>query len=166
MSIQLSESVRAKIDHWLLRYPPDQKRSGVLQALHFVQDEHEGSLTVELMEAVANYLGLPYIAVFEVATFYSMYNLKPVGKHVIDVCTNISCMLSHSEEMLDHFKKRLNINVNETTADGLFTLREVECLAACAAAPMCQIGKKYYENLTPEKIDDIIKNLGGQISGE
>ena len=155
----LSAHARAEIDRWLKRYPNDQKRSGVMQALMIVQAENGGSLTESLMNAVAEYLGMPAIAVYEVATFYTMYHLKPVGRHVIDVCTNISCMLNGSQKIVDHLQKRLDIRCNETTADGKFTLRSVECLAACAAAPMCQIGKKYYENLTPEKMDEILKAL-------
>lgn len=155
----LSAKIRVEIDRWIQRYPADQKRSGVMQALTMVQEENGGSLTVPLMDAVADYLGMSKIAVYEVATFYSMYNLKPVGRHVINVCTNISCMLRGSEEVVDHLKKRLNVDLNGTTNDGKFTLRQVECLAACAAAPMFQIGKKYYENLTPEKIDDILAKL-------
>lgn len=157
--IQLSESTRAKIDHWVQRYPEDQKRSAVMEALRLVQEENNNSLTPELMDAVADYLGMPHIAVYEVASFYSLYNLKPVGKHTISVCTNISCMLSDSEKIVNHLKKRLCIKANETTADGKFTLREVECLAACASAPMFQIGKKYYEHLTPEKVDAILDEL-------
>jgi len=152
----LSPAVCAHIDKWILRYPPEQKRSGVFEALRVVQEENKGSLTVDLMDAVANYLGMPTIAVYEVATFYSMYYLDPVGLHVINVCTNISCSLNGAEKILDHFKKRLKINLNETTADGAFTLKEVECLGACIAPPVCQIGKKYYENLSPEKIDEIL----------
>lgn len=155
----LSADARAKIDRWNLRYPKDQKRSGVMQALMIVQEENNGWLTEPLMNAVADYLEMPAIAVYEVATFYTMYNLQPVGRHVINVCTSVSCMLNGSQKIVDHCKKQLEINCNETTADGKFTLREVECLAACAAAPMCQIGKKYYENLTPEKITDILDKL-------
>lgn len=155
----LSSHARALIDHWLLRYPADKKRSGVMQALTIVQSEHGGWLTTELIDAVADYLEMPRIAVYEVVSFYSMYNQQPVGRHVINVCTSISCMLNGSQHIVDHLKKRLDINVNETTADGKFTLRSVECLAACAAAPMCHIGKKYYENLTSEKVDAIIKEL-------
>lgn len=155
----LSADARAKIDRWLVRYPADQKRSGVMQALTIVQEENGGWLTESLMNAVADYLGMPAIAVYEVATFYTMYNLKPVGRHIINVCTNISCMLNGSQKIVDHLKKRLEVNCNETTPDGKFTLREVECLAACASAPMFQINKKYYENLTPEKVDAIIEEL-------
>lgn len=158
----LSAHVREQIDRWLTRYPVDQKRSGVLQALRFAQEENQGHLTTELMDAVAAYLGLAPVAVYEVATFYTMYNLKPVGKYVINVCTNISCMLRNSEKILHHFEERLGIQLNETTPDGQFTLREVECLAACVSAPVAQIGKKYYENLTPEKVDHILQELEGQ----
>lgn len=155
----LSPHICAEIDRWLMRYPEDQKRSGVLEALRLVQNDNNGYLTVELMDAVADYLGLAKIAVYEVASFYSMYNLKPVGRHVINVCTNISCMLCDSEKIIHHLKKRLDIDLNQTTSDGKFTLREVECLAACKDAPAMQIGKKYYENLTPEKVDKILEEL-------
>lgn len=159
-TIQLSPAIRERIDHWILRYPAEHKRSGVFEALRWVQEENGGSLTVPLMNAVADYLGMPYIAVYEVATFYTMYNLNPVGKHVVQLCTNVSCMLNGSEKILNHLKERLGINVNETTADGKFTLKEVECLGACVAPPVCQIGKRYYENLTPEKIDQMIQEMG------
>lgn len=155
----LSEALRAKIDAWLKRYPAEQKRSGVLQALMFAQEENSGFLTENIMNAVADYLEIPRIQVFEVASFYSMYNLTPQGRFIIDVCTNISCMLRGSNEVLAHFKRRLNIQLNETTADQKFTLREAECLAACVGAPMCQINKKYYEHLTEEKIDTILASL-------
>jgi NADH-quinone oxidoreductase subunit E len=155
----LSASVCAKIDRWLTRYPAEQKRSGVLEALRFAQEENKGFLSRELMDAVADYLGMPKIAVYEVVSFYTMYNVEPVGRHTINVCTNISCMLRDSEKVLEHFKKRLDINLNETTADGKFTLREVECLAACTKAPVALIDKKYYENLTNEKIDEILAEL-------
>ncbi|HSW69366.1 MAG TPA: NADH-quinone oxidoreductase subunit NuoE [Gammaproteobacteria bacterium] len=159
MTTILSADARTKIDHWIKRYPDDQKRSGVLQALMIVQEENNGWLTEPLMDAVADYLGIAKISVYEVATFYTLYNLKPVGRHVINVCTNISCLLNGSEKIVDHIKKRLEINTNETTADGKFTLREVECLAACAGAPMFQIGKKYYENLDSAKVDAILDEL-------
>lgn len=155
----LSEQVRKKIDTWLLKYPADQKRSAVLQALHFAQEDNGGWLPESVMDAVADYLGLARISVYEVATFYSMFNLSPTGRYVIDVCTNISCALAGVDKIVNHLKQRLNIDVGQTSADGKFTLREVECLAACAAAPMFQIGKKYYEHLTPEKIDVILAEL-------
>lgn len=155
----LSATARAEIDNWAKRYPATERRSAVLQALHIAQNENGGWLTVELMDAVADYLGMPAIAVYEVASFYSMFNTQPVGKHVIDVCTNISCMLRDCQSIVDHLKKRLEIGLNETTPDGKFTLRSVECLAACTMAPVMQIGKKYYEQLTPEKIDPILEEL-------
>lgn len=155
----LSAHAREHIDKWVKRYPAEHKRSGVFEALRIVQEENQGSLTTELMNAVADYLGMPHIAVYEVATFYTMYFLNPVGRHVIDVCTNVSCMLNDAEKNLEHLKQRLGIDLNETTADGKFTLKEVECLGACVRAPVCQIGKKYYEALTPEKIDKILEEL-------
>jgi len=155
----LSATAQAAIDHWMLRYPPDQKRSAVMEALRIVQEENRGWLTPELMDAVADYLDMPHIAVYEVVSFYTMYNVKPVGRHIINVCTNISCMLSDSKKIVDHLKKRLEIGLNETTSDGRFTLREVECLAACTVAPVMQIGKKYHDCLTPEKVDAIIEEL-------
>lgn len=155
----LSKAVREHIDQWVLRYPPDQKRSGVLEALRVVQEENGGSLTIELMDAVANYLGMAKVAVYDVATFYSMYYLQPVGKHVIDICTNISCQINGADELVAHLEKRLKIKLGETTADGQFTLKEVECLGACVGAPACMIGKKYHEQLTPEKLDTIVTDL-------
>ncbi|SRR5579883_2184334 len=155
----LSSAAQESIDRWMKRYPADQKRSAVLEALRIVQEENGGWLTVELMDAVAEFLEMAPIAVYEIVSFYSMYNVKPVGRYVLNVCTNISCMLSDSERIVDHIKKRLEIGINETTADGRFTLREVECLAACAAAPAMQVGKKYYEHLTPDKVDAILEEL-------
>jgi NADH-quinone oxidoreductase subunit E len=155
----LSAEVRAAIDQWLTRYPPEQKRSAVLEALRLAQQENGGHLTEKIMDAVADHLGIPHIAVYEVATFYSMYNLQPVGRHVINVCTNISCMLKDSEKILEHLQQRLGVGINETTTDGKFTLREVECLAACANAPVVQVGKKYYEDLTTQKVDEMLDEL-------
>jgi NADH-quinone oxidoreductase subunit E len=158
-NIKLSPRICEYLDKWNLRYPEEQKRSGIFEALRLVQEENQGFLTVELMDAVADYLNIPNISVYEVATFYSLYHLQPVGKYVIDVCTNISCALNGAENIVHHFKERLGIGLNETTPDGKFTLREVECLGACIAPPVCQIGKKYYEKLSPEKIDEMLKTL-------
>ena len=155
----ISDAARAEIDKWVKKYPPEQKQSAVLTALHLVQEENGGWLTNEHLTAVANYLEMPPIAVYEVATFYSMFELKPVGLHKISVCTNISCMLSDCKKITDHLQQRLQINFGETTADGKFTLREVECLAACANAPMMQIDKTYHLDLTPEKVDKILDEL-------
>ena len=155
----IPDKIKAEIDLWLKKFPPEQKQSALLTALQLMQDHNGGHLTEEIMNAVADYLTIPRASVYEVATFYSMYELKPVGRHKICVCTNVSCMLSGSDEIMEHLQKRLDIKVGETTADGKFTLRSVECLAACANAPMFQIGPHYYENLTPEKIDKILSDL-------
>lgn len=155
----LAESICEQIDKWLLKFPPEQKQSAVIYALHLVQTDNNGYLTEDLMDAVADYLDMPKIAVYEVASFYSMYELKPVGKHKICVCTNISCMLCGVEEISQHLQKRLGIQFGETTADGRYTLKSVECLAACGGAPAMQINKTYYEKLTPEKIDKILAEL-------
>ncbi len=155
----ISEQARAAIDRWIAKYPADQKRSAVMAALRIVQDQNDGYLTNELMDAVAEYLEMPPIAVYEVATFYSMYELEPIGRHKICVCTNISCMLCGSDTVVGHLTEKLGIKLGETTPDGRFTLKEVECLGACVDAPMFQIGDTYYGNLTEEKINKILENL-------
>ena len=156
----LSAHARAEIDHWLTRYPADRKQSAVLAALREVQHENGGYLTTELMDAVADYLDLPPIAVYEVASFYSMFELKPVGRHCIAVCTNISCMLRGSDTVLSYIERKLGIKLGESTPDGKFFLKkEEECLAACCGAPMMQVNHVYYENLTPEKVDRILGSL-------
>lgn len=154
----ISAEALAEIDRWIAKYPPEQKQSAVIQALHIVQDQH-GWLNNERMDAVADYLGMPKIAVYEVATFYTMFNLKPCGRHTIAVCTNISCMLRGSGVIVGHLEKKFGIRLGQTTADGKFTIKEVECLAACGGAPMFQVGKTYYENLTPQKVDEILDKL-------
>jgi NADH-quinone oxidoreductase subunit E len=151
--------VRKEIDHWVDKYPEDWKQSAVMAALRVVQDANGGWLTTKLMNNVAAYLDMPPIAVYEVATFYSMYELKPVGKHKICVCTNLSCMINDSDRIVEHLENKLGIRMGETTEDGRFTLKEVECLGACGGAPMLQIGKQYYENLTPEIVDSILDGL-------
>lgn len=159
----LSDKTKDQIDHWLKRYPANQKRSGVLYALRLVQEENAGWLTIDHMDAVAEYLNIPPIAVYEVATFYSMYDLSPVGRNKVKVCTSISCMLRGSDRIIAHIRDRLGINMDETTPDGLFTLREVECLAACGNAPALQINdREYFENITPEKIDLILDEIQNQ----
>jgi NADH-quinone oxidoreductase subunit E len=156
----LSAHARAEIDHWLTRYPADRKQSAVLAALREVQHENGGYLTTELMDAVADYLDLPAIAVYEVATFYSMFETHPVGRHNIAVCTNISCMLRGGDAILAHIEKKLGIKLGESTPDGKFYLkREEECLAACCGAPMMQVDHVYYEHLTPEKVDQVLDSL-------
>lgn len=159
MTAVLSYKAKQAIDSWLKKFPANQRQSAVLFALRVVQAENQGWLSEPLMDAVAAYLGIPAIAVYEVASFYSMFELKPVGKHKISVCTNVSCMLCGSDKVVEYLKQRLQIEFGETTKDGAFTLKEVECLAACDGAPLMQIGEVYYKNLTPEKIDIILKEL-------
>ncbi len=151
----ISDKAVKEVDTWIAKYPEDQKQSAVMQALAIVQEEL-GFLNEERMDAVAEYLGMPSIAVYEVATFYSMYEHAPIGEYRIDVCTNISCKLRGADDVVKHLEEVLDIKVGETTKDNKFTLRTVECLAACANAPMMSIDKTYHEDLTPEKIDKII----------
>jgi NADH-quinone oxidoreductase subunit E len=156
----LSEHLRAEIDRWIARFPEGRQRSAVIAALHAAQHENHGFLTPELMDAIAGYLGLPPIQVYEVAAFYSMFETKPVGRHSISVCTNISCMLRGGENILAYLEKKLGVKVGESTADGQFYLkREEECLAACCGAPMMMVDHKYHENLTPAKVDEILDNV-------
>lgn len=155
----LSEHVRHEIDQWIAKFPPDRKRSAVLAALRAVQHD-AGYLTRDTMDAVADYLGLPPVQVYEVATFYSMFETKPVGRHWISVCTNISCMLCGGDELQSHIEKRLGIKVGESTADGRVYLKpEEECLAACCGAPMMVVNGHYHEHLTTEKVDQILDEL-------
>lgn len=155
----LSEASRKEIDAWVAKYPVDKKQSAVMSALRIAQDQNAGFLNDDLIDAVAEYLEMESIAVFEVASFYSMYELKPVGKHKICVCTNISCMLCGSDKIVEQLEKKLGITFGEITKDGKFSLKEVECLGACVNAPMLQIGENYHENLTPEKIDKLLDSL-------
>ncbi len=159
MTMQLSELLSNKglkeADKWCAKYPSDQRQSAVMAVLMIVQDEHE-FLTQGKMDSVAEYLKMPNIAVYEVATFYSMYEHKQCGKHKLEVCTNISCKLRGSEDVVNHLKEVLDVEVGQTTKDQQFTLRTVECLGACVNAPMLQIGDNYHEKLTPEKLDEII----------
>lgn len=156
----IAPEVQKKIDHWLMKYPPEQRRSAVVPALLYVQEQNNGWLSPAAMEAVAEYLRITSIEVYEVATFYDMYELKPRGKHKIGLCTNISCMLRGAGEIADCVKKRLGINFGESTHDGMFLLRETECMAACGGAPICQINDQHYhENLTPEKMLALIDEL-------
>ena len=156
----LSEEVCREIDHWLTKFPEERKQSAVIPALSAAQEHNAGYLSEELMDAVAAYLDMPKVSVYEVATFYSMYNLKPVGKYVINVCTNISCMLMGSDGIVAHLEKKLGIKMGETTADGKFTMKiEEECLAACAGGPMMAINGHYYEKLSAEELDRILDNL-------
>jgi len=149
------ESLR-KIDDAIAKYPPDQKHSAVMAALTIAQDE-KGRLSTELMDFVAGYLGMAPVAVYEVATFYTMYDLQPTGRYKLCICTNLPCALSGAENAAEHLKKRLGIDWNETTADGRFTLKEGECFGACGDAPVMLLNnKKMLSFMTPEKIDEWI----------
>ena len=160
MSLQLSEHVREEIDRWVEKFPPERKRSAVISALHAVQHENNGFLTTDLMDAVAAYLGLAPIHVYEVASFYSMFETKPVGRHHVSVCTNISCMLRGAQEIVDRVENKLGIKTGESTPDGrVYLKREEECLAACTGAPMMMVDHVFHENLTPESIDKILDDL-------
>ena len=156
----LSEHVLQEIDHWKQRFPEKRQRSAVLSALHAVQHENDGYLTAELMNAVAEYLDLPTIQVYEVATFYSMFQTRPVGRHNVAICTNISCMLRGADDIVEHVEKKLGVKLGESTADGRIYLKcEEECLAACCGAPMMMVNHKYHENLTIEEVDEILDGL-------
>jgi len=156
----LSAHVREEIDHWVAKFPEGRQRSAVIAALQAAQHENEGFLTPAIMDAVAAYLDLPAIQVYEIATFYSMFETKPVGRHGISVCTNISCMLRGSDEIVAHLEKTLGIKTGESTPDGKFYLkREEECLAACCGAPMMMVDHRYYENLTADKVDEVLEKL-------
>lgn len=146
-----------EIEHWVAKYPADQRQSAVMSTLMVLQEEH-GYLTPELMDSAAEYLGMPPIAVYEVASFYTMYEKKPTAKHAINVCTNVSCQLNGSRDIVSALEQKLGIKVGEMTEDQRFQLRSVECLGACVNAPMMQIDKDYHENLTPEHLDAIIES--------
>ena len=153
----LSAHACEEIDALLKRYPAEQKKSALLGALNIAQHENKGYLTKELMRAVAEYLDLAEIEVYEVASFYSMYELKPVALHNVALCTNISCMLMGSQSIVDHVENKLGIKLGESTKDGrIYLKKEEECLAACAGGPMMQVDHVYYEDLTPEKVDAIL----------
>lgn len=158
-STELLDDSKRKIDVWVKKFPADKKQSALIAALFIAQEQNDGFLTDSLVAAVAEYLVVPKITAQESATFYSMYEHKPVGKYKICVCTNISCMLCGSKNVVAHLKKKLGIGFGQVTADGKFSLKEVECLGACVNAPVMQLGSQYHENLTSEKIDNILDNL-------
>lgn len=156
----MDASVTKEIDHWLTKYPAEKKRSAVVAALRLVQEHNKGFLTEALMNEVASYLDMPPIEVYEIATFYDMFELSPIGQHKISVCTNVSCTLRGADEVVDRLQQRLGIKLGETTQDGRFTLREVECLAACVNAPVCMVDdKRYVEELNIDKVDAMIDDL-------
>jgi NADH-quinone oxidoreductase subunit E len=156
----LSDHVREEIDRWRGRFPEGRQRSALIGALHAVQHENKGFLTAELMNGVADYLELPTIYVYEVAAFYSMFQTHPVGRHNVSICTNVSCMLRGADDIVSHVEARLGIKLGESSADGrIYLKKEEECLAACCGAPMMMVDHKYHENLTTEKVDEILDGL-------
>lgn len=156
----LSQHVRDEIDHWVAKFPPGRERSAVIAALRAAQHENGGYLTTELMDAVAGYLKLEPIRVYEIATFYSMFQTRPCGRHHVSVCTNISCMLCGAEDVVAYIERKLGTKVGESTPDGrIYLKKEEECLAACVGAPMMMVDHVYHENLTPEKVDRILDEL-------
>ena len=162
MSIELYEipaDIKAEIDQWLKKYPADQKRSAVLAALHAIQ-HHDGWVSTAQMDAVARYLEMPPVAVYEVAAFYSMIETKPVGRNTVAFCNNISCMLCGADDLIAHVENKLGIKLGESTEDGRIYLKaEEECLAACVGAPMMAVNGHYHENLTITKVDEILDGL-------
>lgn len=152
-----SQEIKQKIQELCARYPVGKQKSAVIPVLHLIQETGNNSLTVEQMDEVASILGILPIQVYEVATFYTMFNLKPMGKYILEVCQTGPCMLSGSDQIIDYIKQKLNIKNGETTPDGLFTLKTAECLGACGYAPMMQLGQTYREFLTPAKIDEILE---------
>jgi len=155
--MEFSAEKLAKVNEIIARYPEGKQKSALLPVLHLAQQEFGGWLSVETMDYVASLLKLEPIEVYEVATFYSMYNLKPVGKYMFEVCQTGPCMLRGSDDIIKYIEDKLGIKPGETTADGMFTLKTVECLGACGYAPMMQLGKHYREHLTKEKVGQIIE---------
>jgi NADH-quinone oxidoreductase subunit E len=157
MTPQFSQEKINKVNELISRYPQGKQKSALLPILHLAQQEFGGWLDVSTMDYVASLLQLQPVEVYEVATFYSMYNLKPVGKYVFEVCQTGPCMVKGSDDIIDYIKQKLGIGIGETTSDGLFTLKVVECLGACGYAPMMQLGKTYREHLTKERVDQVIE---------
>lgn len=156
----LNEHTRREIDHWVAKFPQGRQRSATIAALRAAQEQNDGFLTAELMDAVAAYLGLPPIQVYEVASFYSMLETHPCGRHHVSICTNISCMLNGAEALVAHAEKKLGIKLGESTPDRrVFLKQEEECLAACTGAPMLMVDHVFHEHLTPEKLDKILDEL-------
>lgn len=162
MEIRFSEEKMNKVREIIARYPEGKQKSALIPLLHMAQDEFGGWLDVPVMDYVAGILNILPIEVYEVATFYTMFNMKPVGKYLLEVCQTGPCMLSGSDEVIDHIREKLGINPGETTPDGLFTLKPAECLGACGYAPMMQLGKTFREHLTIEKVDKLIEECRAQ----
>ncbi|SBV36507.1 NADH-quinone oxidoreductase subunit E [uncultured Stenotrophomonas sp.] len=158
--VVLSDKTRAHIDHWLAKFPPERKRSAVLQGLHAAQEQNQGWLNDELIAAVAKYLDLPFVWAYEVASFYSMFETGKVGRNNVAICTNISCWLNGAEDIVRHCEKKLGIKHGESTPDGrVYLKREEECLAGCAGAPMMVINGHYHERLTLDQVDALLDGL-------
>ena len=164
MNIQFSQEKLNRVSEIIKRYPQGKQKSALLPILHLAQDEFGGWLDTPVMDYVATLLQIEPIEVYEVASFYSMYNLKPVGKYLFEVCQTGPCMLNGSDQIIDYIKQKLNIGAGETTTDGLFTLKTVECLGACGYAPMMQLGKTYREHLTKEKVDAIVEECRNNVA--
>ena len=160
METLLPKNITNIIDHWIQKFPQGKQRSAIIASLHAVQHHNNGFLTNDLLNQVADYIDVPKMNVYEVATFYSMFQIKPVGKHEIAVCNNISCMLRGSNEIIDHLENKLSICLGESTPDGnIFLKEEEECLAACTGAPIMMVDHVYIENLTINKVDEILERL-------
>ncbi|WP_312371749.1 NADH-quinone oxidoreductase subunit NuoE [Stenotrophomonas sp.] len=158
--VVLSDKTRAHIDHWLTKFPPERKRSAVLQGLHAAQEQNQGWLSDELIAAVAKYLDLPFVWAYEVATFYSMFETEKVGRNNVAICTNISCWLNGADDIVRHCEKKLGIKHGESTPDGrVYLKKEEECLAGCAGAPMMVINGHYHERLTLDQVDALLDGL-------
>ena len=158
--VALNAHTREHIDHWVAKFPPDRKRSAVIQGLFVAQEQNAGWLTDELIAAVAKYLDLPPVWAYEVATFYSMFETKPVGRNNVAICTNISCWLNGAEDLVRYCEKKLGTKLGESTADGrIYLKREEECIAACCGAPAMTVNGHYHEQLTPTKLDAILDEL-------
>ena len=156
----LSAQTRGQIDHWVAKFPPDRKRSAVIQGLWAAQEQNGGHLNDELITAVAKYLGLPQVWAYEVATFYSMFETQPVARHNVAICTNISCWLNGAEDIVRHCENKYGIKLGESSADGrIYLKKEEECLAACCGAPMMVVNGHYYEKLDTAKVDEILDAL-------
>lgn len=165
MTLEFTQDRMARVQEIIRRYPEGKHKSALLPVLHLAQEQFNGWLDVPVMDYVASVLKLEPIEVYEVASFYSMFNLKPVGKYLFEVCQTGPCMLNGSDEIIEYIKQKLNIGVGETTADGMFTLKTVECLGACGYAPMMQLGKHYKEHLTPQRVDEIIETCRRNAEG-
>jgi NADH-quinone oxidoreductase subunit E len=156
----LTQATRHEIDEWVKKFPPGRQRSATISALRAAQEQNHGYLTADLMDAVAEYLSLPPVQVYEIASFYSMFETHPCGRHHVSICTNVSCMLNGAEDLVAHVEKKLGIKLNESTPDKrIFLKNEEECLAACTGAPMAMVDHVFHEYLTPEKLDKILDDL-------